>query len=153
MSERILRIDHIGIAVSNLDAALQLYTVLFGREPDSIEDVEDQKVRTAFFEAGESSVELLYPTADDSPISRFLERRGDGIHHICFTVPNIERALEELRAQGMRLIDETPRTGAHGKRIAFLHPKSMGGVLIELSETPGGTCPPHRAPHDPGTRG
>jgi len=150
MSERIQRIDHIGIAVSDLDAAVQLYRTLFGRGPDSLEDVEDQKVRTAFFEAGESSVELLAPTADDSPIAKFLARRGDGIHHVCFTVPDLERALTDLRQQGVRLIDATPRTGTHGKRIAFLHPKSTGGVLIELSEAPRGSCPPHRSPHDAG---
>jgi methylmalonyl-CoA/ethylmalonyl-CoA epimerase len=149
MSERILRIDHIGIAVSDLDAAIQLYRSLFGGGPDSTEEVADQKVRTAFFSAGESSVELLQPTDDDSPISKFLARRGDGIHHICLAVTDLERALDELRQRGMRLIDALPRTGAHGKRVAFVHPKSTGGVLIELSEAPrGAPCPPRRAPHD-----
>lgn len=149
MSERILGIDHIGIAVSDLDAAIRLYRSLFGSGPDSTEEVADQKVRTAFFSAGESNIELLEPTGDDSPISKFLARRGDGIHHICLAVADLERFLDELRQSGVRLIDSVPRTGAHGKRVAFVHPKSTGGVLIELSEAPRGEpCPPRRAPHD-----
>jgi len=98
---------------------------------------------------GETHIELLVPTADDSPISAFLAKRGPGIHHICFEVPNLERALAEYMQQGMRLIDQTPRLGAEGKRIAFLHPKSTSGVLIELCEVPPQRgCDPHpRSPH------
>ena len=149
MGDKNMRVDHIGIAVADLDAAIELYHSLFGAGPDSIEEVPEQKVRAAFFAAGECSIELLHPTAEDSPIAKFLARRGDGVHHISFAVPNLERALDELRERGVRLIDETPRTGVHGKRIAFLHPKSTGGVLIELAEAPrGASCPPRREPHE-----
>lgn len=134
MSGNILKIDHLGIAVNDLDESIALYTRLFGHGPDSIEEVADQKVRTAFFAAGESNVELLCPTAPDSPIARFLDKRGPGIHHVCFGVPDIQSRLRELEEQGFVLIDRQPRVGAHNKRIAFLHPKSTGGVLIELSE-------------------
>jgi len=153
MAGPIQKIDHIGIAVTDLDEAIRLYTLLFGAGPDAIEDVPDQKVRTAFFRAGESQVELLYPTAPDSPIAGFLAKRGPGIHHICLAVANLDRTLMELKQQGLRLIDETPRTGAHGKRIAFVHPKSLAGVLLELSESPASACSPeprapHRGPHE-----
>ena len=148
MSELVQKIDHIGIAVADLDEAIRLYTLVFVEGPRSIEDVPDQKVRTAFFGAGESQVELLFPTADDSPIAAFLAKRGPGIHHVCLAVPDLERALAELQRQGMRLIDETPRRGAHGKRVAFVHPKALGGVLLELSETPRSSCAPEpRTPH------
>lgn len=153
MSEPIQKIDHVGIAVTDLDEAIRLYTLVFGTGPDSIEDVPDQKVRTAFFRAGESHVELLFPTAADSPIATFLAKRGPGIHHICLAVPDLERALAELKRQGLRLIDETPRQGAHGKRIAFVHPKSTGGVLLELSESPQPSCAPEpRTPHSERSR-
>ena len=149
LNDRLRRIDHIGIAVLDLDAAVRFYQSLFGRGPESTGTVVEQQVRTAFFAAGESSVELLQPTADDSPVAKFLARRGPGLHHICFAVADLERALDDLRRQGMCLIDETPRTGAHGKRIAFVHPKSAGGVLIELAESQRtAACPPHRSPHD-----
>jgi len=149
MSENLRKVDHIGIAVPDLDVAIQAFTTLFGTGPTAIEDVPDQKVRTAFFAAGPTNIELLFPTADDSPISNFLAKRGTGIHHICFEVANLARSLDELRARGVRLIDETPRPGAHGKRIAFLHPKSTGGVLIELCEVPHRSgCEPHpMSPH------
>jgi len=149
MTERLRKVDHVGVAVSDLEAAVAAFTALFGAGPESIEDVPDQKVRTAFFAAGDMHVELLWPLAEDSPISSFLAKRGPGLHHICFEVPNIERALNEYRAAGMRLIDETPRIGAHGKRIAFLHPKSTGGVLIEICEVERQAgCEPHpRSPH------
>jgi methylmalonyl-CoA/ethylmalonyl-CoA epimerase len=148
MQDRIEKIDHVGIAVRDLDEAIQLYTRLFSVGPASVEDVPDQKVRTAFFHAGESNIELLCPTSDDSPISKFLARRGGGIHHICVSVADIDATLADLATQGVQLIDETPRVGAHGKRIAFVHPKSFGGVLIELTESsPDPTCAPH--PHVP----
>ena len=149
MPYRIRRIDHIGIAVPDLEAAVAAFAAVLGAQPFSIEEVPDQKVRTAFFAAGDTSLELLVPTSDDSPISSFLAKRGAGLHHLCFEVPDLEAALAECKAKGMRLIDETPRIGAHGKRIAFLHPKSTGGVLIELCESrreP--SCEPHpRSPH------
>ena len=149
MSDALRKVDHIGIAVSDLDAAIAAFTTLFGTPPESVEDVPDQKVRTAFFAAGATHVELLWPLAADSPISGFLAKRGSGLHHICFEVADIERALAEYRAAGMRLIDETPRIGAHGKRIAFLHPKSTAGILIEICEVARQTgCEPHpRTPH------
>lgn len=134
MSGHMLKIDHLGIAVSDLDESIALYTRLFGRGPDSVEDVVDQKVRTAFFAAGESNVELLFPTSPDSPIARYLEKRGPGIHHVCFAVPDIDARLRDFEQQGIVLIDRTPRIGAHNKRIAFMHPKSTGGVLMELAE-------------------
>lgn len=149
MSHRLRKVDHVGIAVPDLEAAVAAFTQLFGHPPESLEEVPDQKVRTAFFAAGDTNIELLFPTSPDSPISNFLAKRGAGIHHICFEVPDIEVALEEYRQAGIRLIDEVPRLGAHGKRIAFLHPKSTGGVLIEICEVSRRTgCDPHpRAPH------
>lgn len=128
------KVDHIGIAVEDLDAAIELYRGLTGNDPDHIEDVEDQRVRTAFFGMGESNLELLFPTSPDSPIAKSLEKRGPGIHHICLEVDDLEGELARLKERGVRLIDETPRVGAHNKKIAFIHPKAMGGVLIELSQ-------------------
>jgi methylmalonyl-CoA epimerase len=152
MPEKLRKVDHIGIAVADLEAAIAAFQALFGAGPSTIEDVPDQKVRTAFFTAGETNVELLHPLADDSPISNFLVKRGPGIHHITFEVANLERALEECVARGLRLIDTAPRQGAHGKRIAFLHPKSTGGILIELCEgARSHGCDPHpREPHGSG---
>lgn len=128
------KVDHVAIAVPNLDDAISLYKNLLGKDPEHIEEVKDQKVRAAFFGMGETNLELLFPTSPDSPISKFLEKRKGGLHHICFEVSNLEQHLEELKKQGVKLIDEKPRIGAHGKRVAFVHPKSTGGVLIELSE-------------------
>lgn len=128
------KIDHLGIAVPELEKAIVLYTSLLGKGPDHIEEVTDQKVRAAFFKIGESNFELLEPTAPDSPISKFLEKRGGGIHHVCVEVDDIDACLADYKAQGVELIDETPRIGAHGKRVAFVHPKATGGVLLELSE-------------------
>ncbi len=134
MSEKRDKIDHIGIAVPHLKEAVRLYSSLLGIEPDHEEEIQEQKVRTAFYEIGESHFELLEPTHPESPIAKFLEKRGPGIHHICIQVQGIEKRLEELKAQGIQLIDEKPRKGAHGKKVAFVHPKSTGGVLLELSE-------------------
>ncbi|MBI4411893.1 MAG: methylmalonyl-CoA epimerase [Deltaproteobacteria bacterium] len=130
------KVDHVAIAVPDLDAAITLYRNLLGKGPEHIEEVADQKVRAAFFGMGETNLELLFPTAPDSPVSKFLEdRKGrSGLHHICLQVSNIDAHLENLKKQGVQLIDQKPRIGAHGKRIAFVHPKSTGGVLIELSE-------------------
>lgn len=129
------KVDHVAIAVADLDQAIELYQSLLGKAPEHIEEVSDQKVRAAFFGVGESNLELLFPTSPDSPISNFLAKnpRG-GLHHICLQVDDLEAHLEKLKSQGVKLIDEQPRIGAHGKRIAFVHPKSTGGVLIELSE-------------------
>lgn len=129
------KVDHVAIAVSDLEQAINLYQSLLGKAPEHIEEVADQKVRAAFFGVGESNLELLLPTSPESPISNFLAKnpRG-GLHHICLQVEGLEAHLEKLKSQGVMLIDEKPRIGAHGKRIAFIHPKSTGGVLIELSE-------------------
>ncbi|MDO8519178.1 MAG: methylmalonyl-CoA epimerase [Deltaproteobacteria bacterium] len=128
-------IDHVAIAVADLDQACKLYSALLGKGPESIEEVADQKVRAAFFGVDDTNLELLFPTSPDSPITNFLQKnpRG-GLHHICLAVTDIEKHLETLKKQGITLIDEKPRIGAHGKRVAFIHPKSTGGVLIELSE-------------------
>lgn len=130
------KIDHIGIAVENLADAMPLYELLLGKKADHMEEVPDQRVKTAFFSAGESHIELLEATSEDSPIAKFIDKHGKGgIHHICVEVGDIYAKLDELKKQGVRLIDETPRLGAHGKLVAFVHPKSMGDVLIELSQT------------------
>ncbi len=129
------KVDHVAIAVPDLDQAIALYTSLLGKAPEHLEEVADQKVRAAFFGVGETNLELLFPTSEESPITNFLKKNEKGgLHHICLQVSDIEGHLEKLKAQGIKLIDEKPRMGAHGKRIAFVHPKSTGGVLIELSE-------------------
>ncbi len=128
------KVDHIGIAVSNLDEAVKLYKDVLGLELHGTEVVEEQKVRVAFFPVGDTEVELLESTSPDGPIAKFIEAKGQGIQHIAFRVNDIEAALAEMREKGMRLIDEKPRYGAGGAKIAFLHPKSTSGVLIELCE-------------------
>lgn len=133
------KVDHVAIAVPDLEAAISLYKSLLGKDPEHLEEVEDQKVRAAFFGVGETNLELLFPTSPDSPISNFLEQKQGrgGLHHICIEVSDLEGHLKVLKEQGVRLIDEVPRIGAHGKRIAFVHPKATNGVLIELSEPVG----------------
>jgi methylmalonyl-CoA/ethylmalonyl-CoA epimerase len=129
------KIDHIGIAVESLDQYIPLYNALTGSKPNHFEEVTDQKVKAAFYDVGESSFELLEATADDSPIAKFIAKNGrGGIHHVCVEVDDIELKLAELKEAGVRLIDEKPRQGAHGKLVAFVHPKSLGGVLLELSQ-------------------
>ena len=128
------KIDHIGIAVSNLDEAVKLYKDVLGLELHGTEVVPEQKVKVAFLPVGDTEVELLESTSADGPIAKFIETKGQGIQHIAFRVDDIEAALEEMKAKGMRLIDDKPRYGAGGAKIAFLHPKSTGGVLIELCE-------------------
>ncbi|HVG22715.1 MAG TPA: methylmalonyl-CoA epimerase [Thermoanaerobaculia bacterium] len=125
-------LDHIGIAVKSLDAA-NIYKLL-GLDVQHTEHVPTQKVNTAFLSVGDSNLELLEPTSPDSPIARFIEKRGEGIHHICLRVDDIESHLERLKAAGYRLVNESPVPGAHGCRVAFLHPSAGNGVLIELSE-------------------
>jgi methylmalonyl-CoA/ethylmalonyl-CoA epimerase len=133
---RIMKINHLGIATKGIDEALKFWSDALGLENVHTEVVEDQKVRVAMLPLGESRIELLEPTSDDSPISKFLEKRGGGIHHIAVEVENIESALEKLRSQGMRLIDESPRAGAEGCLVAFVHPAASNGVLLELVQTP-----------------
>lgn len=127
------KIDHIGVAVASIDDALGVYRAL-GLEEKHREEVVSQKVVTAFLPAGESRIELLEPTSEDSPVAKFLARRGPGIHHICFGVRDIEAAVAELQQRGFRLINSRPAAGADGKKIVFLHPDAGQGVLIELSE-------------------
>ena len=129
-----LHIEHIGIAVTDLESAIDLYEGILGTSCYKIEEVPDQKVRTAFFRIGETKIELLESTDTEGPIGKFIEKRGEGIHHLAFSVNNIEERLSEASAAGIRLIDNLPRKGADGLDIAFLHPKSTSGVLIELCE-------------------
>lgn len=131
---KILRVDHIGIAINNIDEAKQLYHDLLGLDHAGSETVAEQKVTTAFFPVGDTEVELLESTAPDGPVAKFIEKKGEGVHHIAFRVDNVEAALEELKAKGVKLIDEKPRKGAGGAKIAFLHPKSTHGVLVELCQ-------------------
>lgn len=127
-------IEHIGIAVSDLDSAIRLFEKVLGQPCYSIEEVADQKVRTAFFRVGETKIELLQSTDPEGPIGKFIEKKGEGIHHIAFSVDQIEEKLEQADAMGLKLIDTKPRKGAEGLDIAFLHPKSTNGVLIEICE-------------------
>lgn len=127
-------IEHLGIAVKNLEESIRYYQEVLGLTCYAIEEVADQKVKTAFFRVGDTKIELLESTAPDGPIGKFIEKRGEGIHHIAFAVKNIEEALADVKASGVQLIDEKPRPGAEGLHIAFLHPKSTYGVLTELCE-------------------
>ncbi len=131
---KLLKIDHLGIAVNSIDEGKNFWTDVLGLEMEGTETVEAQKVTTAFLPVGESEVELLESTAPDGPIAKYIEKKGQGIQHIAFRVENIEEALEELKAKGVKLIDEKPRNGAGGAKIAFLHPKATAGVLVELCE-------------------
>ena len=128
------KIDHIGIAVKDMAAAKIFYEQVLGLRVTSEEVVEEQKVKVAFIPTGDSEVELLESTTDDGPIARYIEKNGEGIQHIAFRVENLEEKLAELKAAGVRLIDEIPRRGAGGAKIAFLHPKSTFGTLVELCE-------------------
>jgi methylmalonyl-CoA/ethylmalonyl-CoA epimerase len=128
------KVDHIGIAVANLDEALKLYRDQLGLVCKGTEVVEEQKVKVAFLPVGESKIELLESTDPEGPVGKFIEKKGGGVHHLSFRVSNIEEKLEQLKQQGVALIDEKPRYGAGGAKIAFLHPKSTGGVLIEICE-------------------
>lgn len=130
-----MKINHLGIATKGIDEALKFWSDALGLENVHTETVEDQKVRVAMLPIGESRVELLEPTSDDSPISKFLEKRGGGIHHIAVEVDDIEASLSQLKEKGMRLIDEQPRIGAEGCLVAFVHPGSANGVLLELVQT------------------
>lgn len=128
------KINHIGIAVKSIEASTPFYRDVLGMTFEGTEVVAEQKVKVAFFAVGESRVELLEPTADDSPVAKFLEKNGEGTHHVAYEVDDLVATLAKLKAAGVRLIDEVPRCGAHGTRIAFLHPKASGGVLTELCQ-------------------
>ncbi len=130
----ISHIEHLGIAVKSLEEAIPYYEQILGLKCYNIEEVADQRVKTAFFKVGDTKIELLEPTSPESTIAKFIETRGEGIHHIAFAVKNIEGALAEAEEKGVRLIDKTPRGGAEGLTIAFLHPKSTMGVLTEFCE-------------------
>jgi methylmalonyl-CoA/ethylmalonyl-CoA epimerase len=127
-------IDHLGIAVSDLVASLTFFRDALGLELEVAEDVPSQRVRAHFLQAGEAALELVEPTSEDSPIAKFLARRGPGLHHVALRVDDIVAALAELKARGVRLIDETPRPGAHDSLVAFIHPSSTHGVLVELKQ-------------------
>lgn len=128
------RIDHIAIAVHDIDEAAKFYSDILKLDLTGVEVVVEQKAKVGFFKIGENAIELVQPTSDDSPLVKFLETKGPGIHHICLEVDDIEREVEELMKRGARMIDEKPRLGAHSTRVAFIHPKSSGGVLIELNQ-------------------
>lgn len=128
------KIDHIGLAVRNLDEALKFYEEMLGLQSTGVEEVEEQKVRIAFLPVGESKIELLESTDPEGPVAKFIESKGEGVQHIALRVNNIDEKLKEMEEKGVRLIDKTPRYGAGGARIAFLHPKSTYGVLLELCE-------------------
>lgn len=128
------KVDHIGIAVSDLEKAISFYRDQLGVDFMGTEVVDEQKVKVAFLPVGESKIELLEPTDPAGPVGKFIEKKGEGVHHLSFRVSNIEEKLEQLKEKGVALIDEKPRYGAGGAKIAFLHPKSTGGVLIELCE-------------------
>lgn len=132
----ISHIEHIGIAVKDLQSAIPYYEKVLGLSCYSVEEVLDQKVKTAFFKVGQTKIELLEATSDDSPIAKFIEKKGEGIHHIAFCVDSVTNALASAEANGITLIDSKPRKGAEGLHIAFLHPKSTLGILTELCENP-----------------
>lgn len=131
---KVLQIDHLGIAVNSVDEGRKFWSDILGLDFNGSETVSEQKVTTAFFPVGESEVELLESTAPDGPIAKYIEKKGTGIQHVAFRVENIEEALAELKEKGVQLIDQKPRIGAGGAKIAFLHPRATGGVLVELCE-------------------
>ena len=131
------RIYHLGYAVEDIEAASRFYSENFGAEPTEPEVVEEQGIVATMFRVGESMIELVQPTRPDSPVGRFLERRGEGVHHVAYEVEDLEAALRELKRSGVELVDEEPIRGAGGTRVAFVHPKSAFGVLTELVELPG----------------
>ena len=132
------KVDHIGIAVRNLDDSLPYYTETLGLKLLHIEDVQSEQVRVAFVDSGNVTLELLEPLSETSAIHSFIEKKGEGIHHVAFGVTNIQERLNELKEKGIRLIQETPKAGAHGAQVAFIHPKASGGVLYELVDKTGG---------------
>jgi methylmalonyl-CoA/ethylmalonyl-CoA epimerase len=131
---KIIKVDHIGVAVNSIEASLKFFVNTLGLKLEGQETVAEQKVTTAFMPVGDTEVELLQSTAPDGPIAGFIEKKGEGVQHVAFLVDNIEEALKELEAKGIRLIDKVPRMGAGGKKIAFVHPKDTYGVLVELCQ-------------------
>jgi methylmalonyl-CoA/ethylmalonyl-CoA epimerase len=131
---KVLKIDHLGIAVKNIAGARRFWSEVLGLELRGSEIIADQKVKTTFVHLGESEVELLESTSTNGPIARYLEKKGEGIQHVALRVDNLEKALQEMKEKGIQLIDETPRKGAGGSKIAFIHPKATNGVLVELCE-------------------
>ena len=131
------KINHIGIAVPDIEAAAEFYTKHLGLELGGVEEVPDQKVKVAFLPIGEVRLELVQPTSPESPVAKFLEKNGPGFHHIAYQVDDVAAEVERLRAEGVRMVDQTPRSGAHNTRIAFVHPKASGGVLTELVQEMG----------------
>lgn len=131
---KLIRINHLGLASASLQHSMDFMKRVFDQEPNHEETVPDQKVKTAFFQVGESRLEFLETTDPEGPIGRFIKKRGAAMHHVCLEVDDIEAALVQLKAKGIRLIDEHPRQGAHGCRVAFIHPSETPGVLMELSE-------------------
>ncbi len=142
MTETIPTLDHVAIAVHNLDEAVAYYVNVLGFAPPEIETVEEQQVTTAIFGHGRGRIELICPTHPDSPVGRFLEKRGQGLHHVCVEVTDIVKSIQSLETQGGQLIDKTPRTGAGGAKIAFVHPKGAFGVLTELRQGPAPAAKP-----------
>ncbi|MDR0420187.1 MAG: methylmalonyl-CoA epimerase [Prevotellaceae bacterium] len=132
----ISHIEHLGIAVKSLEQAIPYYEQILGLKCYAIEEVIDQKVKTAFFKVGQTKIELLEPSSPESTIAKFIEKRGEGIHHIAFAVDDVQKSLDEVAENGVQLIDKAPRGGAEGLEIAFLHPKSTAGVLTELCQEP-----------------
>jgi methylmalonyl-CoA/ethylmalonyl-CoA epimerase len=128
------KINHIGVAVKSIDEALPFYRDQLGMDFKGSEEVQEQKVKVAMLQIGESKIELLEPTSPESPVAKFLEKNGPGIHHLAYEVADITAAIAHLKKEGARMIDETPRNGAHGTQIAFVHPKSSNGVLTELCQ-------------------
>ncbi len=133
---KLTHIEHIGIAVKNLEESIKFYEDILGLKCYSIEEVKDQKVKTAFFEIGQTKIELLESTDPEGPIGKYIVKRGEGIHHISYAAEGLQTSLKELKQKGIKLIDENPRLGAEGFNIAFLHPKDTFGVLTELCEKP-----------------
>ncbi|MFH1107652.1 MAG: methylmalonyl-CoA epimerase [Planctomycetota bacterium] len=133
--QKLIQIDHLGIAVHSLDEASRFYRDVLGLEDRGTEEIPSQKVRVRFFQMGEVRLELLEATTSDSPIRKFLEKRGPGFHHIAYRVADLRATLDELKAAGVRLIDEEPRDGAHNMKIAFAHPHGTGGVLMEFCQS------------------
>jgi methylmalonyl-CoA/ethylmalonyl-CoA epimerase len=131
---KLLRISHLGIASPTLQEAMDRLDKIFDLKAEHIEEVADQKVRTAFYPIGESTLEYLESTDPEGPVGKFLEKKGPGIHHLAFEVDNVDEAVKELLAKGIRMIDKAPRKGAHGNRIAFIHPAETGGVLVEICQ-------------------
>ena len=131
---KLLRISHLGIASPTLEEAMEKLERVFGIQAEHVEEVADQKVRTAFYPVGESTLEYLESTDPEGPVGKFLAKKGPGIHHVAFEVDDVDAAVKELLAKGVRMIDKTPRKGAHGNRIAFIHPSETQGVLIEICQ-------------------